>query len=338
MKKMQKNNIFFDVEEILKKDCLVNMVYGARGIGKTYSSLKYAIKNYHTTGSGTIYLRRYKDELADFKDILNTIIVDNDIKDIEFSKSGKEFIDSKNKKTIIKALPLSKSVIKKSNDYSHFNLIIFDEFILDKSNYQYIPNEFIHFNNMIETISRLREITQNTIVKIIMLSNSASRINPYFIGYNIPIFEGNLYIKNDLLVYHPNMDKFVEAKKKTRWGRFLDANTDMSKYIFDGDFNDNLKFIEKLPPKTRQVANIIYLKYTMGIFITLDNSKIYISEKYNKQLKTYALTKNDATPDIQVLNKDNIVLMRIKQYWEAGNLRFETYKTKQIFMDILKIL
>ena len=36
MQNKTKNNIFLNVDDILKYDCIVNMIYGARGIGKTY--------------------------------------------------------------------------------------------------------------------------------------------------------------------------------------------------------------------------------------------------------------------------------------------------------------
>ena len=337
--KTKNNNIFFDIETILKHDKLVNMIYGGRGIGKTYSSLNKAIINYYETGKGTIYLRRFRDELTDFGSILDKVIFNNDYKNIEYDNKKKEYIDTENKRTIIKAIPLSKSVIKKSNNYNNFNLIIFDEFIIDKSNYNYIPNEFIHFNNFIETVSRLREITDNEIVKTIMLSNSHSRINPYFIGYNIPLTEENPYIKNDLLVYHAETSQeFLEAKKSTRWGKFISNNTDMDKYIYDGTFDDNLQFIEKLPAKAKQLATLKYLKDTMGVYISKENNNIYISKKFNPQIKFFALTKKDATPDIKILNKDNQILKILQSFWGDGKLRFEELRQQQIIIDILKLI
>lgn len=340
-RKKENKNIYFDIENILKYDNLVNMIYGGRGIGKTYSALDKAIKNYYETNKGTIYLRRFKDELTDFGTILNKIILNNNYKNIEYNEKNRAYIDTENKinNIIIKGIPLSKAVIKKSSDYSHYNLIIFDEFILDKSNYNYIPNEFKNFNNFIETISRMREITDNEIIKTIMLSNSESRINPYFIGYKIPLTKENPYIKNDLLVYHAEASpEFLEAKKNTRWGKFIENNTDMDMYMLGGDFIENLSFLEKLPEKTKQIATLKYINDIMGVFIDKTNNNIYISKKYNPQIKQYALTKNDATPDIKILNKNNFILNIIKNKWNDGKLRFEELRQQQIIIDILKLI
>lgn len=99
-RKTKNNNIFFDIETILKHDKLVNMIYGGRGIGKTYSSLNKAITNYYETGKGTIYLRRFKDELTDFGSILDKVIFNNNYKNIEYDNKKKEYIDTKKKRRL----------------------------------------------------------------------------------------------------------------------------------------------------------------------------------------------------------------------------------------------
>ena len=336
----EKNNIFLDVNDILKYDCIVNMVYGARGIGKTYGFLKYAIQYYKQTGKGTIYLRRYKDELREFESILNPIFENEDFEiDIQFKKN-KEFIDAKNNKTILKGMPLSKAPITKSSNFNNYDIIIYDEFIIDKSNYQYIPNEFIAFHNFIETVARMREITNNTIIKTYMLANSASRNNPYFIGYNIPITKKNPYIKNDLLLYKPSIQNFIDTKLKTRWGQFIKNNTKMVDYMLYGDFNDKNDFIDKkLPSQNRYICTLIYLQKKIGIYTDTKNNIIYISDKINTTNKNiYSLTKQDDTPDIISINSNKKILDTIKKYYNLGMVRFTDLKIQNIFIDILKIV
>lgn len=339
---IKNKNIFFNTNDVIKYDCLINMIYGARGIGKTYGFIKYAIEHYEETGKGTIYLRRYKDELREFESIINPLFENENIKlNIEYKKN-REFIDIDKDKNnvIIKGMPLSKAPITKSSNFNNYDIIIFDEFIIDKSNYQYIPNEFIAFHNFVETVARMREITNNTIIKTYMLANSASRNNPYFIGYNIPITKKNPYIKNDLLLFKPSNENFINEKLKTRWGQFIKNNTNMVDYMLYGDFNDKTDFIDKkLPQKNLYIATLVYLKQKIGVIKDTKNNLIYITDKINNTSKSiFSLTKEDDTPDIISINTNKKLLDAIKKYYNMGLLRFTDLKLQAIFIDILKIL
>lgn len=338
--KIENKKIFFNPQEIIKYNCLINMIYGARGIGKTYGMLKYAIENFYKTGEGVIYCRRYKDEFRDFGSILAPIIANNpEYEKITYNSRKKTFEDE-NKKVIIKGIPLSQAVIKKSSSYSNITTIIFDEFIIDKGNYQYIPDEFSAFHNLIETVARMRELTDNQIVKVFMLANSASRNNPYFIGYKIPITKKNPYIKNDLLLYKAENQNFIEEKLKTRWGQFIKNNTNMLDYMINGDFIDKMDFIvKKLPSKTYYIATLIYLKTKIGVYKDNQKNLLYISNKINNNYKLcFSLTKADDTPDILNINANKKLIEIIKQYYNQGMLRFTDLKLQAIFIDILKII
>lgn len=343
MKKSQaKKNIFLNVNNIVKQDCLVNMIYGTRGAGKTYGFLKYLKENYIKTGKGAIYLRRYKNELRTFKNILNKLFINNDFlpeDKIKYNKTDKEFIDIDTNKPVLKGVLLSQGIILKSSEFDKYNMIIFDEFIIDKGNYQYIPDEFETFHNFIETVSRMRELTDNEVVKVYMLANSASRNNPYFINYNIPITNKNPYIKNDLLVYQVEAQDFIEEKLKTRWGKFVKNNTKMMDYMMLGNFNDKNDFISSLPSQSYYIATLIYLSKKIGIYKSKKDDIIYISDKINNNFKlVFSLTKDDATPDIISINANKKLLDILKKYYENSQLRFTDLKLQAIFVDILKIL
>lgn len=337
-----KDDIFINIDEVMKKDFLFNMIYGSRGFGKTYGSLFYAYNNYKDTGYGAIYLRRFKTELKDFNKQLNTLIADSKIKkdEVDFDKSGKKFIDVKNKQVILEAMPLTQALTKKSVDFGDISLIIFDEFIIDKGAYHYIPEEFINFNNMYESVARLRELTEGVVVKVLMLANSASRNNPYFIGYKIPVFKGREYKKDDLYVYHPDTSKFKDVKLKTRWGKFIKNHTNMEKYMLDGEFDDKTDFINKnLPSKTKYIATLKYLNDYIGVYKDNENDLIFLSNKINNNSKQiYSLTKADNTPDILLLKNNKKLFDVIKMYYDLGALRFTELKIQTIFIDILKIL
>lgn len=73
------------------------------------------------------------------------------------------------------AIPLSTANILKSSTFEKVGLIIFDEFLITRSTYHYLPNEIIQFAELLETIIRLRPN-----IKILLLGNAISISNPYF--------------------------------------------------------------------------------------------------------------------------------------------------------------
>lgn len=60
------------------------------------------------------------------------------------------------------------------------NKIIFDEFIIDKGVYKYLPNEVEYFLDLYETISRLRDVKDLFLCTI-------TQTNPYFIYFDIEL-------------------------------------------------------------------------------------------------------------------------------------------------------
>ena len=54
---------FWSIDPIWKKDAHFSFVYGMRGNGKTYGTLKKFLEIYFETGRGFGYVRRYRDDL-----------------------------------------------------------------------------------------------------------------------------------------------------------------------------------------------------------------------------------------------------------------------------------
>ena len=55
--------MYYNIDSALSYNALFTMIMGGRGIGKTYSAKKRAIKNFLAKGEQFVYLRRYKTEL-----------------------------------------------------------------------------------------------------------------------------------------------------------------------------------------------------------------------------------------------------------------------------------
>jgi hypothetical protein len=174
---MEDNKMYYDIRQALTHNCLFNFIIGNRGCGKTYSSKDYVINNFLKNGSQFMYVRRYDTELHKREQFFNDIVgkYNNEMK-----VSGYEaLIDNK---TAGFFMALSKAKIEKSTSFPNVTTIIFDEFILDKGNYYYIPDEVTNFLELYETVAR----TRNN-VRVLFLSNAITVTNPYFLFFHINV-------------------------------------------------------------------------------------------------------------------------------------------------------
>lgn len=134
---------YYNVDLTLSRNRLFNFVVGMRGVGKTYSSKRRAIKNYLQKGKQFVYLRRYDTELK--KSEMSKFFDDiyHEFPDTAFKVGDGAFFI--NNKVAGWYIPLSKSQLFKSVPFPNVSLIIFDEFIIDVGTYRYLPNEVTTF-------------------------------------------------------------------------------------------------------------------------------------------------------------------------------------------------
>jgi spore photoproduct lyase len=207
--------MYYNGNEALTHNKLFNFIVGNRGSGKTFWSKEWAIKDYIKNKNQFVYLRRYKEELkakSKFFDDINY-----KFPDIEFKIKGQNILI--NDEIAGTFMSLSTAKINKSNAYPNVNKIIFDEFILDKGYYHYIPDEVVNFLELYETISRMR-IDSETMkevnpVRVFFLSNAITVSNPYFLYFNMRVNPDKKFqhFKDDLLVELVANRDFIEMKK-----------------------------------------------------------------------------------------------------------------------------
>lgn len=180
---------YYSLDRILKEDATYNMIIGERSNGKTYSVLEYGIKKYFEDGSEMGIIRRMQDDLkgkrgaAVFSSIINNGLVK------KYSKGKYNWITyyanrwyfanltddheiKRDEKPFAYGFAISSMEHDKSTSYPEIRTILFDEFIT--RNY-YLPDEFVHYMNVLSTIIRERDD-----VKIFMLGNTVNKYCPYF--------------------------------------------------------------------------------------------------------------------------------------------------------------
>lgn len=324
--------MWYDVNKTLSYNCLLNFVVGQRGVGKTYSAKKRAINNYLKKREEFVYLRRYETELKEsniskFFDDIEPEFPDTDF----FVKHGRFYI---NGKCAGYYLPLSKAAQFKSTPFPNVSLIIFDEFIIDQGLIRYLPNEVTTFNEMYSTIARLRD------VPVLFLSNAITFTNPYFLYFDLSLQKDQKVLrKGDILLEVIDNPEYTQAASKTRFGKILEG-TDYYKYAMENQFlRDTDTFIEKIPGAGNYLFTIRVNDLSFGVYGTIENTFWYVSEKVDKtsaRVISLDVESHDTNSALKSENNAKIWFDNFRQKFYRAEVRFETMKSKNVVMPILR--
>lgn len=183
---------YYNIAKLVKEypEAYYYVVIGERSNGKTYSALSYALAKYVMKGEQFAYVRRYGEDIRpkQLTNLFNGHIENGLVRDLT-NGQWDDIRYRNNKFTLIQhgedgnvlveddrpmgyTFDLNSMEHYKSISFPGITSIIFDEFL---SRTNYLPNEFLLFNNTVSTIVRLR-----TNVKIFMLGNTVNRYSPYF--------------------------------------------------------------------------------------------------------------------------------------------------------------
>lgn len=305
--------------------------------GKTYGATKFVIKQFLKKGEQFAYIRRYKPELNEavpkFFDSINS---NEEFENHLYNKGKKFYCDDQ---ICGHAMTLSTAQDLKSSNFNKVKTIIFDEFIIEEGQKKYyLKNEVFTFLNLLETISRLRE------VRVFLLANSVTITNPYFIYFDLKLPYNNdiqLFKDNTILVQHMTNQKYREVKKASRFGKLV-AGTSFEDYAIDNKFIlDNENFIEKKKGSAKFSFAFIYNNLTFGVWFDYKEGKIFISQDYDKNSPfMFSTTLADHSPNTMFLKnaRKYKAWKNLIENYELGNVRFENMKIKNITQTLIKRL
>lgn len=327
---MKQSSFWYDNTKLLSYNKIYNFVIGNRGGGKSYNAKCWAIRTFLKTGKQFLYLRRYDTELEK----VSTFFADvsKEFPDHEFNVEGKTlYIDGR---VCGQAMPLSTSQKDKSNLFENIDKIIFDEFIIDKGVYHYIRNEFELFNELYETVARMRR------VRVLFVANAISMINPYFQALNIYPRGTFTRGKHWCLEMYAN-EEYIKAKLNTEFGDMI-KDTAYGEYaIFNNFLRDNNAFVEKLPPKANYWFTIKHKGTTYGVWFSMATGYVYVSKKYDPNNRNiYCFTTEDHRPNFIYLKqiKTTTPIRRMRDAYDTGMIRFDSINTKAMFYEIIKLV
>ena len=327
--------MWYNYNNILSRNSMLNFILTNRGGGKTYGFKKKVINNFLKNGSQFIYLRRYKTE---FKKITTFFSDIQDKYPDHTFKTTKQFayIDDQ---IFGYFIPLSTANNEKSTAYPFVTLIGFDEFIIDKKNQRYLPNEPILLNGLIETVVRQRDNCN-----VVCLANNVTICNPYFEYWKIyPDFESGIrtYKRGSNICVELNSDdEFIQEKIKTRWGQLI-SNTKYGEHaIYNKSLSDDDVFVlANKPAGSKFMFSLVLNGSELGVWNKGDI--FYCDNKIiNTSTLRYVLQKSDLTPDFKMVDRVNTsnIFYVFKTAFKNGKVFFKTKYVKAEMYDIFKYI
>lgn len=328
---------FYDFGPTLSHNCLLNLIAGARGIGKTFGAKKLGIKRWINKRQQFIYLRRFEEELKSLDQFFADI--QHEFPDWDFRVSGRRFEvapastrDDKKREWEVMgfAVALSTAQNKKSISYHNVTLVIFDEFILEKSALHYLPREAEILLNFFNTVDRYQEKTI-----FLLLANAVSIDNPYFTY--LKILPDKELVKDSggfWLAHFPKSEEFAASIAETRFGQFI-KDTAYYDYAVSNQFSDNhLHLVADKNSNALHFFNLETRAGVMSIWQDVIASKWYaLSRVPPGQLMLTLLPEKMTEEKTLVFPNDDIVL-KLMSAFRNKRLFFDTASTRNVFLDL----
>ena len=327
--------MYYNLNKVLSYNAFLNFLVGERGVGKTYSTTKFLVSQFIKKGYEFAYIRRYKTELSkDAPQFFDAIKENQEFpKHNLYYKNGKFYCGDK---VCGHSMTLTTAQNLKGSNFPKVKYIIFDEFIIEDGQHHYIKNEVMNFLGLVESVARTRD------VKIFLLGNASSLVNPYFLFFNIELpynSDIKLYKNGLVLLNYMKNEEYREFKKKTKFGQLV-SGTEYEDYAINNVFkNDTKEFIMKKTQNAKCSFAISYKNNIYGVWLDYNEGKVFVSNNYNTQI-VFATTTNDLKPNtmlFSIARKLNCWKVFIANY-KLGNVYYENLKIKLAVQDILSRL
>lgn len=341
-------NIYYNVDNLLNKLDINNkkpevfIVTGNRSAGKTTDVTHKAIERYILKGKKVAWLYRYNYELDDVADKIFKDVQELFYPNLEFSSRSKMkniyhelYIGDKSIGYAI-SINSADQIKKNSHLFSDIDLIIFDEFQSETNHY--CNKEIQKFVSIHTSIAR-GQGSQVRYVPIIMLSNTVSLINPYFVELDISnrLRPNTKFLKGDgwVLEVTNNVNAQI-AQLNSAFNRAFSKNEYVRYSAMNVYLNDKTAFIESITGKSNYIITIKVGDKEYAVREYLEQGLIYVDTRVDKSFKfKICVTTDDHTINYVMLKRNDIMLSNLRYYFEKGCFRFKNLECKNATLKLL---
>lgn len=330
---------YYNIDALLSRNGVINMVVGPRGNGKTYAAKRLVIKRGVERGDEFIYLRRYNTELRSVDNWFSDIA--HEFPDYEFRVTGKRAeyklkadIDDKKAKwtTIGYFVPLSKGQQFKSVPFPNVKWIVFDEFIIERGHVRYLNDEVKSFLDFYSTVDRWQDR-----VRAILLGNTISVMNPYFIEWDIrPDSETEFITKNDnfIVVQFTKSELFTDRVYQTRFGQFV-KETEYGDYSVGGEFSDNNDSMLGVKGSNYTHAYTVATKNgTFSVWIAPDYLSAHVSERVPRGQTELVLDPKMMNDNRLLVDFSFVPFSQLRGMFARGKVTFSSPQARNMFYEL----
>lgn len=326
---------------------ILSILFGARGLGKTYSVLERRIENAlndESDRSKFIWLRDSQEvvkKIAAGNSLASPICQNRpDLPKISIEKTEGNYCfisDAKTDNWRVLGYLMALSTFHNARGVSYDDVIniTWDEFIPEEGTI-IKKNQGAIFLNAYETVNRNRELEGIDPVQIIFLSNANDIYSDVLEDLGVAgliedmMYKGiKVYRDSDLWIEFLSSEKFYEAKKDTFLYR-INKNDKFKNMALDNKFNNNLALVKRnVDYKGATGLLTIADRYTL---IQLADGSLYYKLGIWKGLINYDMDNDQEALLYRLLFNDKLRLSYI-----AGQMFFDSIYTQRKMLEYAKI-
>lgn len=323
----------------------LSILFGGRGIGKTFSVLKHRLENaLDNENNKFIWLR-------DSQEVVKKIAAGNSLAapicsvcpnlpeiTIERTSGNYCFVaDAKSDNMRILGYLMGLSTFHNARGISYDDVtnITWDEFIPEEGTVVK-KNQGAIFLNAYESVNRNRELEGNLPVQIIFLSNTNDIYSDVLEDLGVSKLIEDMMYSNlttykdpDIWIEFLSSEKFYEQKKNTFIYR-INQNDKFKNMALDNKFNNNLALVKKdVNFKGSSGILTVANRYTL---IQLSDGSLYYKLGVWKNLINYDMDNDQEALLYRLLFNDKLRLKYI-----AGQMFFDSIYTQRKMLEYAKI-
>lgn len=298
------NGGFFDNRPIFSHCLPINIVIGARDLGKTFSMKKFCLKKFIAKGEQFVWLRD-NDEARKKLAMDNGSRFFSDVPEMKLFGYKEGSIQSEvincNGSKCGYLMPSSTFQNYKGSAFQEISTIVYDEFMRELNRNRNISSAW-EIVNALFTISRHKKADN---IRIIMLANALDLGDNFLNFIGVEITDFGFYINREkgiILQYCDNSDKFNKKMAESVMGKMI-TGTNFEDNLLHSKFkNETDLFFDKLPQKSRLV--MVLCGNLTNVRIYTDGSLYYATNDSNPDAyknKRFVTHVGDACLNMPVL-------------------------------------
>lgn len=353
---------YYDWQKTMSYDSPLTIVIGARGIGKTYGLRLHCLREHIRKGYRFVEIFRYKKELQEAsRGYFDKLAQRKEFAPYEFRsdatggyirKAAGEGEKKEKWSRVCYFVPLTRFQEMKKNTFTNVKRIIFDEFILDRSNSyaRYLPNEFSKVANLVDTVTR-EQAGDKSAPHAYLLGNAVDLINPYFaaLGITTPPPHGISWHAGKTALIHmvPIDDTREQAKRQTTLaGRMLalagdDAETAAAaanQFTTRGE-----SFIDKNAKVEAPVFMLIWKGKPLTVWTKKGDAGMYhvragVNRECEREGRAYYFHREDSRIDFTAAKRNEKRLKWLPSAYASGRITAQAHDVNATFCEILTFL